>query len=110
MNENSGDESVKKDVTVTASMTQYPTIKRMISSLDKFLNRRIAGIVLLYVCAIVICGSIIIVNGVTATASDGSSGWSNTTSAWLYSILAILTLFVVLVAARVVVVKRRNKQ
>jgi len=101
----------KEDVeqlTMNIEVEQYPIVKRMLVSLDKFLNRRIASIVLLYMLAVIACGAAVVVNGVTASASDGNA-WGGTGNTLLYSSIAVLTFIMVLIAVRVAAVRSRGK-
>jgi len=92
---------------VSVQVERFPTIKRMLANLDKFLNKRIAGIAILYVCAAFLCSTFIIIGGVTASASDGN-GWSTTQNIVLYSLVGVMTLIFLVVVARVIVMRRRR--
>ncbi|MCL2229307.1 MAG: hypothetical protein FWC00_05800 [Firmicutes bacterium] len=86
-----------------------PNIKRMLETLDKFLDRRIAGIALLFMTVLVACGAGLIANGSNVYAATGGQTTVNTLGIWLYSILAVFTFLFVLVIARVITFRNRKK-
>ena len=86
-----------------------PNIKRMVATLDRFLNRRIAGIAILFMAVLVACGVGLIVNGSNVYASTGGQTTINNTSVWLYSIFAVFAFLFIIILARVFVYKSRNR-
>ena len=79
----------------------YPIVKRMIATLDKFLLRRITVIALLYLAGVISCGGVLIANGLKASASsDGGNTYLDTLNVWMYSIIATLTFVFVLILIR----------
>ena len=112
--------SKKKDIEVTSlsgvaaedqKVTRFPHIKRMLATLDKFMDRRIAGIAMFFCAAIAACGIGIFINGEVANASSGGGGGGmNSTNALLYSLLAVLCFAFVLIVTRVVTVRHTRKK
>ena len=103
------DEELNLDtVEITTEMVQYPFVKRMLTALDKFLERRIAGIGILYFFSLIVGGVCILINGVAVSASGGGSGDAPISFVWIYSILAVLS-FVFILAITRVYFKRKNK-
>ena len=98
------------EVNAKGKPERFPHIKRMIGKLDRFLNRRVASIMVLWACAMVVLGSVAIVNGVSASASDGGSSWTSGTNAWLYSLVAVLSFFMLLALVRVIAIRLRLRR
>ena len=84
----------------------FPNIRRMIASLDKFLSKRIAVIGAIYLCAMILCGAGLIINGVTANAATGQ-GANPTTNTWLYATIATASFIFILIVVRVIAVRMR---
>ena len=84
----------------------YSNIKRMLTALDKFLNKRIMGIGIFYLCALIAFGTVLIVNGVISNASSGGGeGGISKTYIWLFSALGVITFIFILIIARVISVR-----
>ena len=95
-----------ESVVVTPVETKFPNVKRMLVSLDKFLNRRIAVIGIIYIMALIAGGAGLIANGETAFASDGSgNGAMPIVNVWIYSLLGVATFLFLLILVRVVSVR-----
>jgi hypothetical protein len=111
MDEYSWDMKTAGQETQAPPSENYPTIKRMLVILDKFLDKRIAGIGAFYLCACIGIGAGLIFNGVNVNASIGGepSGMPDV-SIWLYSALATATFIFALVVARVIFVRVRSKK
>jgi len=91
--------------------TPYPNIKRMISTLDKFLIRRIAIIAMCYVAGMIVLGSCLTVSGVASSANANGNGLAiKELNIWLYSLAAVLTFLFILVAIRFIVAKVAQKK
>jgi len=106
-----GDASVNVVPAESPRPIAFPTLKRMITTLDKFLNRRIAGIGMIYLGAMMACGVAIFINGVTASANSGQV--VNSTSradVWLYSLIAVFTFIFALVLIRVAAVQLAKRK
>ena len=89
----------------TENSTPYPLVKRMLITLDKFLDRRIASIAAFYALGMIIGGlTLFMLNNPDtnaagydeATASAGSGG------AWAWSFIGVITFLFALVAVRVI--------
>jgi len=93
---------------VIAVYGRFPNIKRMLASLDKFLDRRIAGIAMLFTLGLIACGIAIAVNDVTVHAASDTGRGMNNTAVWLYSVLGVLAFVFLLVSVRVVQIRRRK--
>jgi hypothetical protein len=105
------DEELNVDsVEITTEMVHYPFVKRMLTALDKFLERRIAGIGIIYFCSLIIGGICILVNGVAVSASGGGSGDAPISFAFIYSTLAVLSFVFLLVLARLYFVRRHKTE
>lgn len=83
----------------------YSNIKRMMLSLDRFLNKRIMGIGIFYLIAIIGCGAGLIINGIRSYASSGGEPTINNTDVWLFSAIGVITFLFILAVARVVAVR-----
>jgi hypothetical protein len=94
-------------------LTKYPYVKRMMNTLDAFLNRRIAGIAMLYVASLVIGSIFLFGNGATSWASSdaGYKVEAPFSYALIWSIMGVMTFLFVIVLARVVSVRlfKNNK-
>ena len=91
--------------------SRFPMIKSMIEKLDKFLSRRIASIGLFYLFAMIACGAGLVANGAISGASaGGENGKAGTLNIWLYSVIATLSLLILLIFIRVVTVRAKNKK
>ena len=104
----------KVEPEISSEIAQVPAetthIKRMVAALDKFLNRRIAGLVMFYVCALIVSCTFVIMNGTTTSATTGERGWRSTSNALLYSFVAVLTFIFILIVVRVISIRRgKNK-
>ena len=95
-----------ESVVVTPVETKFPNVRRMLASLDKFLNRRIAVIGIIYIMALIAGGAGLIANGETTFASDGNdNGAISMVNVWIYSLLGVITFLFLLVLVRVVSVR-----
>ena len=112
-------EEIKEEVNVTslsdadqANFERYPYVKRMLATLDKFLDKRIAGIALFYFLALAIIGIGLFANGqvMHAASQNGGSGGSGDLNVWLYSLLGILTFMIILVVTRVLAIRINKKK
>jgi len=93
------------EVETTESSTLYPTIKRMLATLDKFLIRRIAVIAICYMAGMIVLGMGLTANGVASNASSyGETSTSSTVNAWLFSLAAVVTFLFILLIIRLVVI------
>jgi hypothetical protein len=92
---------------------RFANIKRILATLDKFLDKKIASIAILYFFSVIACGFGLIVSGkVASAASDGARRAGATTSnSWLWAVLAVFTFLFLLGAVRVAALRfgRRNK-
>ena len=91
---------------VPAEVTNYPTIKRMLSTLDKFLIRRMAVIAICYMSAVLILGVGLAANGVASNASGeyGNKPVSGQLNNWLFALACTMTFLFALLVIRLVVV------
>jgi len=90
---------------------QFPAIRRMIIALDKFLNRRIAVIAIVYLAGMIACGAGLIVNGVYVSAhTGGKPPASNEINIWLISVMVTLTFVFFLISVRVFAQRRRKNE
>jgi len=91
---------------------ELSNIKRMISTLDKFLSRRIAGIAGFYIASMIVLGSVLITKGVVTNAYAGDEAPSGlgTTEVVIYSLASVFTFLFALVIARFVAVKIRREK
>jgi hypothetical protein len=86
------------------TIERFPNVKRMLDTLDKFLNRRIVGIIGVYITVMLISGFGLIMSG-TVSASTGGSVGVSPLEVWLYSFICVATFIIVLILARVISVK-----
>ena len=81
-------------------------IRRMLVALDKFLNKRIMGIGILYFGCLIVCGAGLVVHGVISNASSGGGdGGIDGTDAWIFSVAGVFTLLFFLAIARVISIR-----
>lgn|GEM_PF-3260020 len=107
-NENKQNEEV---VANEVKSDNFPYIKRMLQSLDKYLDRRIAGIAMIFMAAMLVVGAGIAVNTVETNASTGGSGAAmGTTNVILYSLLGVICFLLVLVCTRVTAIRIKRKK
>ncbi|MDR0462589.1 MAG: hypothetical protein LBG88_04680 [Christensenellaceae bacterium] len=113
-------ESIQKDTNIDVMVTsiavedekatRYPHVKRILATLDKFLNKKIAAIALFYFFAVVGCGIGLIVSGEVANAaSGGTSTGAKTSNTWLWSLLAVLTFLFMLASTRAATLRLSKK-
>lgn len=90
-----------------AEELELPFVKRMIVTLDKFLDRRIAGIVMFYFALSALIGVGLFMNTQSANASAGQTAVEEHffSNAWLYSLLGVATFIFALIAVRVISIR-----
>jgi hypothetical protein len=86
---------------------KYPYIKRMLSALDRFLQKRVAAIGAAYFLALLIGGIVLFSNGISVYASSGTyeNAKPAVSSAMVYSIIGVLTFLFSVICARVIAVR-----
>jgi len=88
---------------------RYPNVKRMITNLDKFLNRRFVGVIGVYISIMLVCGFGLVMSG-TVNASSGGTNNMNNAEVWLYSFLAVATFIFAVIVARVITIRIANNR
>jgi hypothetical protein len=99
-----------KGSNVDVTVTQYPLVKRMIMTLDKFLDRRIAGVGIFYFAVLFAC-SVAVFSGTAANAATDGAANTRNLNIFVYSVVVIATVLFLSVVARVIAVRiARNKK
>ena len=99
---------------VETSVQRYPTIKRLLATLDKFLDRRVAGIAFGYVAAMLAIAVGFYASSMTPVnaSGEGASGLATRAGldALLYSLVGVLTLVFIAITVRVIMVCKHNQK
>ena len=113
-------DDVNVDVAVTdvaageQKISKFANVKRILATLDKFLDKKIAGVALIYFFSVIACGVGLIISGqVASAATDGAQRAGATASnSWIWAVLAVVTFLFLLGASRVAAVRfaRRGKK
>jgi|GEM_PF-5708494 len=93
---------------------KYPHIKRMLMTLDRFLEKRVAIIGAVYLLAILAGGVLLFANGVSAVNASSAGTYTTdspiVSNTLVFSLLGVVSFIFALIAFRVVAVRMKTKK